>query len=139
MWSRTVVPSAPERTWTRSQTWFAIQKPRPRAPSRAGRRRSASRSSSRPTSAISQTTARAGGPDRLADAAQGHVRRVRAHELLPGGDDPRRVRADPLHVGEPHRLRVRAELLPEPVDLRLRDDHERGLALLHALADERSD
>ena len=239
------MPPAPERTWTRSQTWFAIQKPRPRAPSRAGSRRSASgsvepagvgdlahdgrgvapeaqharaaavleavardlvrgedeldppvpvhpclrgvlvhegaqplepavaelelrrvggrgredvtdegarrvrvapRAAARGRDdrvasprllddlggqgldvvradeperrirereveqrlvplALDELVARAGGPDRLADAAQGQIRRVRAHELLPGWDDPGRVGADLLHVGEPHRRR----------------------------------
>jgi hypothetical protein len=37
------------------------------------------------------------------------------------------------------RLGVRAQLLPKPVELRRRDDDERGLAGRHALADERAD
>ena len=51
------------------------------------------------------------GPDGLPDAAQGATP-VLFHEIGPGRDDPGRVVADVVHVGEPHPVRVGSRAWP---------------------------
>lgn len=79
------------------------------------------------------------GPDRLADPAHRATQAgVRVDELLPGGDDARRIGAQLGHVGEHDLLGVGAEALAQQVDLRGPDgDHDR-LAGGDSVADERS-
>ena len=73
------------------------------------------------------------GPDRLADPADRlSAGPVFVHELPPGRDDARRVRADLRHVGEEHVVRVFAERVLQARDLLGGEDDEYGLALLGA-------
>jgi hypothetical protein len=78
------------------------------------------------------------GPDRLPDPANGPaVGPVDAHEIEPGGDDPRRVRAQLAHVGEEHTVGVAAEHAAQAFDPLRRQGNEHGLARGDAVADER--
>ena len=59
-----------------------------------------------------------GREDRLADPAQPHAGLgVLVDELLPGGDDSRRVPADHVHVRELHAVGVRPERRTELLEL----------------------
>ena len=58
-------------------------------------------------------------------------------EVVPGGDDPRRVVAEHGHVGELDALGVGAERLAQARDLRRADGDQDRLVALKALADER--
>ena len=88
--------------------------------------------------ALDELLAAAVGRDRLADPA--HLAAgVSLDEVLPGRDDPGRVRTDLRHVGEEHLLGLTVQRVPEELDLAGRDDDEHRLALRDPLADERRD
>ncbi len=77
-------------------------------------------------------------PDRLSDPARGmSLAHVLGRELLPERDDPGRVEADPLHVGEEHALAVAVQRLADQVELPSGDGDEDCLACVQALADVR--
>ena len=77
--------------------------------------------------------------DRLADPAQGAARAaVGGHEVPPGRDDARRVRADVGHVGEQDVVGIAAERVAQRLDLGRADDDERRLAGRDAVAEERA-
>jgi hypothetical protein len=70
--------------------------------------------------------------DRLAYPPHPHAGRgVPVDEVLPGGDDPRRIASDLRHVGEEDAVALAAELRAEAVDLARRDDDEGRLARRH--------
>jgi hypothetical protein len=75
------------------------------------------------------------GPDRLADTAdRPAVAAVVGHERAPGGNDPRRVAPQPLHVDEPDRGRVGPEHALDQAALRRAHGDEHGLVAVHPLA-----
>ncbi len=73
------------------------------------------------------------GPDRLTDPADRlSAGPVFVHELPPGRDDARRVRADLRHVGEEHTACVLAQRVLQAFDLLCGENDEDRLSLLGA-------
>ena len=63
---------------------------------------------------------------------------VPAHEVVPGGDDSRWVRANIGHVGEEDRVGVTTQCDPKHLDLVHRLHNEHGFTRLYAVVDERN-
>jgi hypothetical protein len=63
--------------------------------------------------------------------------RVGAHEVAPGADDPARVAAELLHVGERHPVAVGAQRLLQDLRAPARDRDEHGRVGLDAVPHER--
>jgi hypothetical protein len=88
--------------------------------------------------ALDELLAAAVGRDRLADSTY-LAAGVLFDEVLPGRDDPRRVRTDLRHVGKEHLRGLAVQRIPEELDLAGRDDDEHRLALRDPLANKRRD
>ena len=77
------------------------------------------------------------GPDRFADAPHPPSGPgVSGHEVLPRGDDPRRVGPQLRHVGEIHPVGISAERLAQPLQPGCRHGHHDRLAAGEAVAHE---
>jgi hypothetical protein len=88
--------------------------------------------------ALVQLRGAAAGPDRFTDPAQpAPIGPVLADEVAPGGDDPRRVPAQLLHIGEADPLAATVQRVAQRVEPRPRCRDQNRLVGLEALPDER--